>query len=364
MGESESKEVPVVWHERWDDDAEERGIAEAMEEFEKRRGEKRMKEVQETFKKIKKDLEEYTIGSKLRLGKFFPERIKEIETINIGEATAITQSDGKEGTTLLEEYLTEFKFRLIDTRGFFDLGEEWSQELNNILTGRIRKGQTIGRKTDDAAFAVEQHMLPDEAPFGEQIHGIICVMEDKDPRLEQYKTRMDSMRDYLKKQGYSPLAALAFKDEGDFKDDVKRREITEEWSAAVGSPIDKTFPFINHLASASKINIDPESVLNVLDILDTAVTAAEKFIKVRLQREKYSRERQAKGSGPESQSVSDFVQSIGRANNWDKSRTDALIQMLQAEDIFTVSALREGWGDISPKLTMGQRSAIKQALSE
>ncbi|KAI8510460.1 hypothetical protein Bbelb_113760 [Branchiostoma belcheri] len=385
MGGSESKEETeevVRWHDRWDDDAEQRGIAEAVREFEQRRGSQRMKEVKETYLRIKNDLEEYEVGSKLRLGKFFPADVKEIENINIamigptgsgkssfiniaekvmmGEATAITQSTGKEGTILLEEYLTKFKFRLIDTRGYFELDKGWSEELQKILTGRIRPGMTIERSTDEAAFAPEQHERADDAPLGEQIHGVICVMVDKDPRLKQYRERMKSMKDYLRAKGYSPLAALAFENENDFKDEDKRREIMEELSAAVGSPIDKTFPFINHLASGSDVKKDPESVLNVLDILDTAVTAAEKFIKVRLQREKHSRERQAKGSGPDSQSVSDFIQTLGKAHNWDRDRTDALVKQMQDKDIYDVSDLREGLDDIS--LTIGQKKAIKKAL--
>ncbi|XP_078602561.1 uncharacterized protein LOC144876776 [Branchiostoma floridae x Branchiostoma japonicum] len=386
MGGSESKTEEVVrWHDRWDDDAEEQGIADAAREFEERRGSQRMKEVKETLFRIQKDLEEYQVGSKLRLGKFFPAEVKKIESINIamvgptgsgkssfiniaeqvmmGEATAITQSTGKEGTIHLEEFLTKFNFRLIDTRGYFDLDEGWSQELKNILTGKIRPGQTILRDVDDAALAPEQHLRSDEAPFGEQIHGVICVMVDKDPRLEQYKTRMRSIKEYLREEGYSPVAALAFEDEEEFKDEDRRRGIMEELSAAVGSPIDKTFPFINHLASGSKVKKDPESVLNVLDILDTAVTAAEKFIKVRLQREKYAGERQAKERGPESQSVSDFIQNIGKAHNWDKGRVDSLVERLHKMDIYDVSDLRESWDDVSETLTMGMRSVLKQALS-
>ncbi|XP_078684617.1 uncharacterized protein LOC144918052 [Branchiostoma floridae x Branchiostoma belcheri] len=388
MGGSESKEETeevVRWHDRWDDDAEQRGIAEAVREFEQRRGSQKMKEVKETILRITKYLEEYEVGAKLRLGKFFPADVKEIENINIamigptgsgkssfiniaekvmmGEATAITQSTGKEGTIHLEEYLTKFNFRLIDTRGYFELDKGWSEELQKILTGRIRPGMTIERSTDEAAFAPKQHERADDAPLGEQIHGVICVMVDKDPRLKQYRERMKSMKDYLRDQGYSPLAALAFENENDFKDEDKRREIMEELSAAVGSPIDKTFPFINHLASGSDVKKDPESVLNVLDILDTAVTAAEKFIKVRLQREKYSKEREAKGSGPDSQSVSDFIQTLGKAKNWDKGRTDALVKQMQDEDIFDVSALREAWEDIKREVTLGQRGAIKEALN-
>eukprot|EP00058_Branchiostoma_floridae_P026002 XP_002611492.1 hypothetical protein BRAFLDRAFT_63873 [Branchiostoma floridae] len=364
MGGSESKTEEVVrWHDRWDDDAEEQGIADAAREFEERRGSQRMKEVKETLFRIQKDLEEYQVGSKLRLGKFFPAEVKKIESINIGEATAITQSTGKEGTIHLEEFLTKFNFRLIDTRGYFDLDEGWSQELKNILTGKIRPGQTILRDVDDAALAPEQHLRSDEAPFGEQIHGVICVMVDKDPRLEQYKTRMRSIKEYLREEGFSPVAALAFEDEEEFKDEDRRRGIMEDLSAAVGAPIDKTFPFINHLASGSKVKKDPESVLNVLDILDTAVTAAEKFIKVRLQREKYAGERQAKERGPESQSVSDFIQNIGKAHNWDKGRVDSLVKRLHDEDIYDVSDLRESWDDVSETLTMGMRSVLKQALS-
>ncbi|XP_035681901.1 uncharacterized protein LOC118419564 [Branchiostoma floridae] len=287
--------------------------------------------------------------------------------INIAEklltdkTTAITQSEGKEGTLQLEEYLPEFNFRLIDTRGYFHLDRKQFDELKNILTGKIRPGQTIVRDDDDEDLLPEQSWRTDEAPLGEQIHGVICVMEDSDPRLKQYTTRMKSIKEYLKNEGYSPVSALAFEKEEEFKNIYKRRHTVEYLSSAIGSPIDRTFPFINHLASGTDISMDPDSALNVLDILDTAVMAAEKFIRVQLQRKKTSNEREARSS--ELPSVVEFIKNIGRAHNWEQVRMDALVRMLHRKDIYDVSALRKYWGSIRRELTLGPRSAIERALS-
>ncbi|XP_078682387.1 uncharacterized protein LOC144916865 [Branchiostoma floridae x Branchiostoma belcheri] len=374
----------VNWHDRWDDDAEQRGIAEALKEIEDREGRQRMEEVKKSFERIKSALQCYEVGSKLRLDKPFKDKIKDIQHVNIamigptgsgktsfiniveqlmtGTSTAITQGEGREGTVQLEEYLHDFNFRLIDTRGYFHLDRKQYTELKDILTGKIRPFQTIVRETDDEDHVPEQSMQTDEALLGGQIHGVICVMEDSDPRIKQYATRMKSIKEYLRDEGYSPVSALAFEKEEEFKDKAKRRDTVEYMSAAIGSPIDRTFPFINHLASRTDISKDPESALNVLGILDAAVMAAEKFIQVRLQREKTSSDRQAQRLGSEFQAVTDFIQSIGMVHKWDKGRADALVKLLHSEDIYDVTALRDYWGSIKPKLTIGQKSAIERAL--
>ena len=50
--------------------------------------------------------------------------------------TAFEQGAGAEGTVNLEEYLSQLKFNLVDTRGFFDIDDQTFKECLNIMEGR------------------------------------------------------------------------------------------------------------------------------------------------------------------------------------------------------------------------------------
>ncbi|XP_077870502.1 uncharacterized protein LOC102804573 isoform X2 [Saccoglossus kowalevskii] len=58
---------------------------------------------------------------------------------------AVVQSTGAEGTIILEEFFYEYKFRMIDTRGFMDLERCEESELFRILYGQLEDGENIVR---------------------------------------------------------------------------------------------------------------------------------------------------------------------------------------------------------------------------
>ena len=113
------------------------------------------------LEQLKQELRDYKTGNKLGLDTFHDAEPGEMENMNIRMAifgmtgsgkstlvntvmkvlcgknergTAIEQSSGGEGTTILEEFLAQFNFRLIDTRGFFEFDslEESKSALNSF----------------------------------------------------------------------------------------------------------------------------------------------------------------------------------------------------------------------------------------
>ena len=56
------------------------------------------------------------------------------------KGTVPDQSKGEEGTSILQDYLPELFFHLVDTRGFFRYNSEEVVEFQNILIGKFQPG--------------------------------------------------------------------------------------------------------------------------------------------------------------------------------------------------------------------------------
>jgi len=144
---------------------------------------------------------------KLRIGVFGPTGSGKSCFINTCERVVRCEdkgsspiaSSGKEGTIILEDFLSEMFFRLVDTRGFFDYGTNEGKEFSDILFGRLKPGQVIKRKEDEPASNVDST----DAPFSDWIHGIILVVKANDPRLSQgqLKDYLNPVRDILRLLG-------------------------------------------------------------------------------------------------------------------------------------------------------------------
>ena len=118
--------------------------------------------LKENVEKLKQELRDYKTGSKLGRKAFQDADPGEMENMKVrmpifgmtgsGKSTlvntvmkvllgkdergiAIEQSSGGEGTTNLEEFLPQFDFTLIDTRGFFEFDalEESESFLNSLF---------------------------------------------------------------------------------------------------------------------------------------------------------------------------------------------------------------------------------------
>ena len=110
--------------------------------------------------------------------------------------SAPESSTGGEGTIVLEDYLPEMFFKLVDTRGFFNYNDDESGEFRDILAGRIKSGDVI-RRGDPARASCE------EAPFVDALHGVIFVLKANDIRLqnESLKKYLNPMREIILKSG-------------------------------------------------------------------------------------------------------------------------------------------------------------------
>lgn len=139
--------------------------------------------------------------TKLRIGVFGPTGSGKSCFINTCErvvrkedkGSVVIQSSGAEGTIILEDFLQEMFFRLVDTRGFFNYDSDEGAEFSDILYGRLRPGDSIRRSEDNPTAENNQPNISNtDAPFSDWIHGIILVVKANDPRLKQ-----GALRDYL-----------------------------------------------------------------------------------------------------------------------------------------------------------------------
>ena len=99
---------------------------------------------------------------------------------------------GQEGTIILQDYLPEMFFHLVDTRGFVKYNANEVAEFQNILEGRIQPGDEVVRPKEDEVntASMELHPCPE---FASKLHGIIIVVMANDPRLTEGK-----LKDFLK----------------------------------------------------------------------------------------------------------------------------------------------------------------------
>ncbi|XP_035681885.1 uncharacterized protein LOC118419555 [Branchiostoma floridae] len=390
------------WHDRYDEDAVRRAEADLQRQHEDERERDRQRREHEREERDRSErhareareqkaledkmtghhlgllsgLKTYTVGKKknikglhyVNIAMFGPTGsgkssfIQTAEQILLGKTTALVQADSKEGTTILEKYLagSTLKFHLVDTRGFFDLDDSMHQELDNILTGKIRPSQVIVRSKEEkeSLSSGQTRMREGPVPLQDKIHAVICVLGHKDPKA--YGEKMTNIRKSLREEGYSPVGAVAFINEADFNDKGKRESAMIKMSASMGAPRDRTYAFVNHIAA--KTTITQESTINVLEILDTALISAEMYIKVQQQREAAAKARAKPTTDATSLSVRDFMAQIGQKHGWEEAKVDSAVQKLEDEDVYNVAGLKEFWGEVKSKLSLGMRSAIQNAL--
>ncbi|XP_078602556.1 uncharacterized protein LOC144876774 [Branchiostoma floridae x Branchiostoma japonicum] len=341
---------------------------------------RKQKELKDKMAKRLEGLEKYKVGSKKNMEQdVTKEGIKHVnivmfgpsgsgkssfiqiaEQILLGKTTALVQADSKEGTTILEKYLagSELKFHLVDTRGFFHLKESMHRELNNILTGKIRPSQLIVREEDSGSLPPGQSMREGPVPLKDKMHAVICVLGQKDPKRDS--DQMKNIRKMLKEEGYSPVGATAFLNEGDFTNKDKRESAMIKMSTVMGCPLDRTYAFVNHIAA--KTPMFTESSINVLEVLETALISAEMYIKTQLQREAAVKVRAKSTADASSMSVRDFMSQIGEKHGWEEAKVNSAVQKLEDEDVYNVAGLKEFWDEVKSKLSLGMRSAVQNTL--
>lgn len=83
--------------------------------------------------------------------------------------------------------------------------------------------------------------------------------------------------------GHSPITVITCEDE--IKDEEERDRAFREASSATGSPLDRTFFIANYTQKRNKDSLDTEK--KALNIMDTALLSAERFVKIQKLRDKH-----------------------------------------------------------------------------
>ena len=178
-----------------------------IEEEEKLRKEDEQKrlELEAELCRLRYQLETYQFGDKIKLDSFLGLEIDDVTQLRIGvfgstgsgkscfintvervvrqtnKGSVPDQSRGNEGTIILQDYLPELFFHLVDTRGFFKYDSDDIIEFQNVLNGKIQPGDIIVRPRTAQVDKQEMYRCPN---FGQRLHGAIIVVKANDVRLE------------------------------------------------------------------------------------------------------------------------------------------------------------------------------------
>ncbi|XP_078602571.1 uncharacterized protein LOC144876785 [Branchiostoma floridae x Branchiostoma japonicum] len=207
------------------------------------------------------------------------------------EELAIVQSRGAEGTIVLDEFALggggpdkKPGFKLLDTRGFDVLGDDARKEMLAILNGDIRSGQVIDRARGEA---IETSLTGEDYKLNREIHVVLWFVKGTDPRLESgtYQSHMAFLKMQLIKRAMKTLTIITHDDELQRKGctDQQRHNIAEQARAITGSDTDDTY-FLTNYTKGKPFSSDQEQ--QVLDVVKTALTAAEYTIRMRQSKRK------------------------------------------------------------------------------
>ncbi|CAH1267095.1 Hypp3684 [Branchiostoma lanceolatum] len=205
------------------------------------------------------------------------------------EELAIVQSSGAEGTILLEEFALggggpakKPGFKLLDTRGFDVLGDDAHKEMLAILNGDIRSGQVIDREK-----CMETSMSGEDYKLSREVHVVLWFVKGSDPRLGSgsYQSHMAFLKMQLRKRTMKTLTIITHDDELQRKSctDQQRRNIADQAREITGSDQNDTYFLTNNIKGGP---FPSEQEQHVLDIVKTALTAAEYTIRMRQSKRK------------------------------------------------------------------------------
>lgn len=154
------------------------------------------------------------------------------------------------------------------------------------------------------------------------------------------------MNKYFTLIGHSPVTVITYEDK--LKTDQQREVAFIEASAATGSPRDRTFFISNYTHDKNEYSLSTEKT--ALDILETVLYSAERFVKIhKLRQHHHGGSSGAVGTGD---SVKQFFAGLQAKYKWESGRVSRVLKALEEQEVNTVSALKECWEDVKNQLSM------------
>jgi len=190
-----------------------------------------------------------------------------------GSGTCNPQTLGSEGTIILEEFLNEKQFRLVDTRGFFSYNVNEVNEFKAVTCGQIRPGEEIVRS---GGLAEDIRRSSIFAPFAQRVHSIVFVVSATDPRLTSgaFAVYITPMRAYMTAIGMSAVTVITHADE--LANQQACDATVQAVHNAIGSPLEHIYLLCNY--TVANCERRPRVELTVLKVIHLAIINAEKFI--------------------------------------------------------------------------------------
>jgi len=261
-----------------------------------------------------------------------------------------------EGTRILEEHYLQKNIRMVDTRGFSVMDEELEDEMLDIMFGRLRPGEEIVRSYDREGDR-ELYITPRrDKTLSECVHSVIFVVNGNDLLLMdgKYRDKLQNFREFLNKEGYVPVSAITFLDKPTLKEKDAAFKMAQR---TIGSSNQTTFFVTNYTTREHDRRSEVDWA--ALNVLDSALVSAERFIQFRRQREK---ETMAAEGDPKS--VQHFLARLVKKYNWNQERKKDLLTSLNRKEIHLVEDLKALWEDIKSKLqlTIGMKIGLETEL--
>lgn len=279
---------------------------------------------------------------------------------------------GKEDTIFLEEYYLQKNILVLDTRAFFQWDERALEECLKLMSGRIRPGEVMCRYYDGSRIIAKEQQqgrghqesdTPAERALAlsKCAHAVIFVLRANNPRLRygSFDDKLQKFREQLKEDGYAPVTVITNLDQLKHKEDED--EAFDQAIKATGSSSNSTYFIANYAEDAVEQSLEVDRV--ALDILDSALISAEKFIQIRKQREKNRMEREAMARGAET--VKQFFSRLQKKYNWtDQGKMKAVMETLRQQEINTTKVFKELWEDVKSELplSIGMKIGLEEEM--
>jgi putative ribosome biogenesis GTPase RsgA len=178
--------------------------------------------------------------------------------------------NGVDGTLIAEEFMTQFSFSVIDTRGLFKFQEKEFNDLYGLLTANLPIGAVMPM---NGTTTYNKHSK--EKDLSIRPHAVIFVVAANDKRLLNNAYDLADLKKYCRENGIKPVTVVT---KTDRVDGLTLQTATSIAMGISGSSKDATFSVKCYESAYEKRNIRTD--ISVLQILSAALKESERFVKI------------------------------------------------------------------------------------